>query len=139
MCKSEKLKFLGKAAPNKSQRSVYYFLEILEYGISIYQKSVLERAQQTRYSDLLLRQQLILFGKVARAEDTDILRRMTFRPGSFTPVTDSYVRNVGRPHHEWAKMLLKEASRLMGPSESLTYLVRDTIRWKARVFEYTSR
>jgi len=102
-------------------------------------KSVLERARQTPYSALLLRQLVVLFGKIARAEDTDILRSMTFCPGSLTPVTDLYVRNVGRPRNEWAKMLVKEAPRMTRPPESLSHLVYDTIRWRASVFEFTAR
>ena len=101
-------------------------------------KDVLQRSQQYPYSSQLLRQQLILFGKVARAEDTDVLRCITFCPSSLHPLLDKYVRKVGRPKHEWPKMLLKEAVVMAGSLHYVETLIRDPIRWKARVFQHTS-
>ena len=59
--------------------------------------------------------------------------------GSLTPVTDLHVRNVGRPRNEWTKMLFREAQRMAGSLESLSHIVYDAIRWRARVFEDTAR
>ena len=59
--------------------------------------------------------------------------------GSLTPVTDLHVRNVGRPRNEWTKMLFREAQRMAGSLESLSHIVYDAIRWRARVFEHTAR
>ncbi len=99
---------------------------------------VLQRSKQAPYSSQLLRQQLMLFGKVARADDSDVLRRVSFCNGTLSPLLDRYVRKVGRPKYEWPKMLLKEATQMSGSIECVQSLVRDAIRWKARVYEYTS-
>ena len=45
-------------------------------------KTVLDRAGALKLSTLLLRHQPMLFGKVARAPDEDVLRKLTFCPGS---------------------------------------------------------
>ena len=75
---------------------------------------ILEQACQRPYSKQLLCQQLLLYGKVARAADTDITRAATFCPGSLRPATDRYVRKHGRPRNEWATMLQKEALKMTG-------------------------
>ena len=49
--------------------------------------SVLQQSGQIPYGRQLLRQQLLLFGRVARAPATDPLRRLTFVPGSRLPAT----------------------------------------------------
>ena len=99
---------------------------------------VLEKAAQTTYESQLLRQQLILFGKVARGGADDSLRSMVFRPGSLLPAADAFVRNVGRPRSEWVKMLLPKADVLAGSRRALENLVNDELCWKAAVGIYVA-
>ena len=77
-------------------------------------KDVRSRACQPALSKQLLCQQLLFFGKIARADDTDAVRSLTFQPGTFFPANDAYVRVRGRPKLEWAKMVLQEAVAMSG-------------------------
>jgi hypothetical protein len=87
-------------------------------------------AGQAPYSRQLLQQQLLLYGKVARAPDSDLLRSLTFCKRSIQPVTDRFVRKVGRPRNEWATMLAKEAAQLPGG------LLNNARVWTAAVKTY---
>ena len=80
-----------------------------------------------------MRQQLLLFGRVARAPETDPLRRLTFVPGSLLPATGYYVRRVGRPRNEWAVMLEKEARKVHASFDQIIY---GDSEWKAAVYGY---
>jgi hypothetical protein len=77
-------------------------------------QKVLEQSGQRRYTCQLLRQQLLLYGKIARSPDDDVLRALTFCPGSLQPVADRHVRWVGRPRHEWAGQLNLIALKVAG-------------------------
>ena len=79
------------------------------YVSRIANKTVLAKAQQIPYTRQLLLQQLLLYGKVARAPDDDVLRRLTFVARTLEPATNAFVRKVGRPRHEWASLLKREA------------------------------
>jgi len=59
------------------------------YVSRIANKTVLTKAQQIPYTRQLVPRQLLLFGKVARASDTDVLRRLTFVPGTLEPALNS--------------------------------------------------
>jgi hypothetical protein len=95
--------------------------------------SVLQQAGQVAYGRQLLRQQLLLFGRVARAPSTDPLRRITFVPGSLHPATGHYVRRVGRPRNEWAVMLEREARKVHA---SFNQMVHNELEWKIAVYGY---
>ena len=71
--------------------------------------TVLQRAAQTTLGRQLLKQQLLQYGKIARAPENDALRKLTFCPGSLQPATSRYVRRIGRPRNEWTVMLEKHA------------------------------
>ena len=73
---------------------------------------------------LLVRYQLVFFGKVARAPDEDVLRKLTFCPGSLDLAANRFIRRVGRPRNEWAPCLLKEALRIVGSTAALETLIR---------------
>ena len=77
-----------------------------------------------------LKQQLLLFGKVARAPDDDVQRGLTFIPGSLIPTTERYVRKAGRPRHTWARMQLQEATKAAGTYTDLQAKVADEEVWK---------
>ena len=76
---------------------------------------VLEQAGEAPLAKQLLRQQLLLYGRLVRAPNTDPLRQLTFIPGTTHPATSRYMRRVGRPRNEWALMLQKEVFK-MGPA-----------------------
>ena len=99
-------------------------------------QTVLERSGQAAYDLQLLKQQLLLFGKVARCSNTDVLRNMAFRPGCLLPATDAFVRRVGRPRAEWAKMILPIASRIARTDEHLDDLISNGIVWRSRVVAF---
>jgi len=70
-------------------------------------KAALERAKQQPLTTQLRVQQLLLLGRVARAPDTDLRRRLTLRPGSLRLAADAFVRKQGRPRLEWAGQLIR--------------------------------
>lgn len=74
-------------------------------------KIVLQRASQSSYTKQL-RLQLKLFGRIARAPDNDVIRKLTFCPNSLRAATDRYIRKAGRPRNEWATMLFQDVARL---------------------------
>ena len=83
----------------------------------------------------LLRHQLLLFGRVARAPANDPLRVLTFVPGSVDPATGRYIRKVGRPRNEWAVMLQRECSRM---NPDFRRMIDDELEWKRAVHTYCS-
>ena len=101
------------------------------YWSRVSNATVLQQAGQPAYSKQLLRQQLLLYGQVARAPDGDPLKSCTFCPGSLRPATDRYVRRVGRPRNEWASMLQKEALKLTNGHLEKTILCKST--WERMV------
>ena len=92
-------------------------------------KTVLQRAGQKQFSSHLLKQQLLLFGRIARAPDNDVLRKLTFIPGTLQPVTEVFVCKLGRPRHEWASQLTKEALKIASTYVSLEAMISDEGRW----------
>ena len=99
---------------------------------------ILEQACQRPYSKQLLCQQLLLYGKVARAADTEITRAATFCPGSLRPATDRYVRKRGRPRNEWATMLHQEALKMTGGRSQLDQAIHSALQWDESVRKHTS-
>ena len=80
-----------------------------------------------------MRQQLLLFGRVARAPASDPLRILTFIPECVNAATNRYVRKVGRPRNEWAVMLQKECSRM---NPEFRMLINNELEWKRAVYMY---
>ena len=99
-------------------------------------RKILEIAQQLPYSRQLLKQQLLLFGKVARAPDSDPLRQLTFCASSLHAATGKYVRRVGRPRNEWALKLRTQAERAAGSSANLEVCLADPAIWSATVSRF---
>ena len=80
---------------------------------------------------MLLRQQLLLFGKAARATAESPLRYLTFVGDSLRPLADYFIRRPGRPRNEWTRMVLNEALRLTGSMDTLVGLVGDQHIWQS--------
>ena len=95
--------------------------------------TVLYQAGQIELSRLLLKRQLVLYGKVARAHVGDPLRDITFCPGTRRAATDHYVRRIGRPRNEWAKMPEKECWKM---SPHFDTIIHDSVRWRLEVHNY---
>ena len=100
------------------------------YFSRVSNKVVLARAQQIPYTMQLLKQQLLLYGKVARSRDDDPLRKLIFCPGSLEPATSRRVRRVGRPRNEWAVKLTEIGISITGSMNALNNLVREAAAWR---------
>ena len=66
---------------------------------------VLKEAQEAPLERQLLRQQLLLYGRLIRAPSADPLRKLTFIDGMDQPTTTMFVRKRGRPRNTWTAML----------------------------------
>ena len=82
--------------------------------------------KQAPCSEMILNQQLLYLGKLARLPDYHLLRMVTFCPGSLRVATDQYIRKVGGPKLEWAAELLKVARRSTGGN---TDVINDASAW----------
>ena len=91
---------------------------------------VLEITGQRPLTVLLQRQQLLLYGKVARQGDDNPMRSATFGPGSLRPAVDMYVRKVGRPRLTWAPEVGKLALQAAGGLRRLEETISDASAWK---------
>ena len=97
--------------------------------------SVLFQAGQVPLGKQLQRQQLLLYGKVARSPATDPLRQVAFCPGTLRPATSRYVRRTGRPRNEWATMLERESYKMSPQAGQMIHNVAD---WKDAVQRHCS-
>ena len=85
----------------------------------------------------VLRQQLLLYGRVARgAPPDDPLRKLIFFPGGLQPTTGQLVRRVGRPRNEWAVMLGRESCKLNVNVNEAIYVEPE---WRRAVYSYCMR
>ena len=64
-------------------------------------QTVLDRLSANKLSLLLLEQQLLYFGKIARSADNSIIRRMIFKENSLEPSKNHILRRRGRPRLSW--------------------------------------
>ena len=94
---------------------------------------VLQESGQPQLSRQLLKQQLLLYGRVARAPDSDPLRMLTFAPGTLLPATGEYIRRIGRPRNQWAVMLYKEYCKM---GVGLNRSIHIELDWRAAVCQY---
>ena len=92
-------------------------------------KEVLRIAGHTKASALLIEQQVMLLGRVLRADPQSKLHTSAFMAGTQQPQTSHYIRRVGRPRREWATTVLAEAQR-RAPGQDLFNLAQDPDRWK---------
>ena len=96
-------------------------------------KTVLSQAQQAPLGASLLQQQLLYYGRIARAPMDDPLRKLTFHPQTTVPVNMVYVRRIGRPRNEWTTMLRKECNKISTHSNQL---IRSFPEWAKAVHDH---
>ena len=97
---------------------------------------VLAKAYQKKLGHQLLKQQLLLYGRIARAPLGDTLRRLTFCPGSLRPISDRFIRRVGRPRNEWVLMVQKKSFKVSSRTDQL---IHSAVEWKNAVLRYVDR
>ena len=95
--------------------------------------TVLQKTGQRQLGEELLKQQMLLYGRVSRSCPGDLLRDLTFMPGTLQPATGQYVRRVGRPRNEWAVMLQREAFKM---SSHANTIVHDRRLWQQAIERY---
>jgi hypothetical protein len=91
--------------------------------------TVLAKARHRSATELLLKKRLQLFGKVLRSPPEHPLRRACFIPGTLTPITERYVRRVGRPSREWVREAIAEACKFFGSIENASTLAMQKAVW----------
>ena len=94
---------------------------------------VLRHSSQVSAADLLLKRQFKLLGRVIRAPEKHPLRACTFMAESNTPLTERFVRRVGRPCTEWLKEITKAAVLRLGSLHTVESLALDKGLWEATV------
>ena len=100
-------------------------------------------------SNMLLCQQLTMFGKAALLPDSDLLRKACFEPGSLQPRQPRGARAPGRPRTTWITAVYPEALKVAGTSENLNNLLSNRLHhapsgaqlrvWRERVKEHCSQ
>jgi hypothetical protein len=92
---------------------------------------VLTRAAHPPATDLLRKKRLQLFGKIRRVDAQHPLKRACFIPGTFVPVTEQYVRRVGRPSKEWVREVIQDTTSLFGSMESASASAQNKASWNS--------
>ena len=100
--------------------------------------TILQRAKCKTATDLLLQRQILLFGKVARAPINHPLHMAAFIPGTWQPITDKYVRRVGRPRREWVTEVRTKIYQCIGGHLEVSRLVRSPLIWRYTVCQRLS-
>ena len=84
------------------------------------------------------KQQLLLYGRVARQSDENPMRAATFRPGSLQAAVDIYIRKVWWPRLAWATEVGKLALQAAGGLQRLDEKIRNEIARRGVVEAFTS-
>ena len=94
---------------------------------------VLKEAQEAPLERQLLRQQLLLYGRLIRAPSADPLRKLTFIDGMEQPTTTMFVRKRGRPRNTWTAMLQRECFKMGTAYHRTVYAEQE---WQATVYQH---
>ena len=103
------------------------------YVSRISNAEVLRKSGQELLGNMILRQQLQLFGQVVQSPMSDPLRAATFHGEGITPITAAFVRKRGRPRHTWTEQLLQHATRMAGNQRRLEQLMYTECFWRQAV------
>ena len=91
---------------------------------------VLEATGQHPLTTTLQKQQLLLYGTVARHRPGNLMRDATFARRSLRPAVDVFIRKVGRPRLAWASEVGKLALAAAGGLQKLDEAVVDEKLWR---------
>ena len=138
-CKAERRRLDG--FQNRCLRSIFSIQPAFISRIS--NKTVLQTSGQPRLSSILLRRQLLIFGKVARQHPATPSRQSTFTRDSLQPLVEHFIRKIGRPRANWAREVLTEAEIMAGGHTALETLLQDAspsavAHWKRLVSALSS-
>ena len=100
------------------------------YYSTVSNAAVLQLTGQRPLTELLQKQQLLLYGRVARQPDSDPMRHVTFSPGTLQPAVERFVRKVDRPRSNWTTEVGKLALKAAGGLRQLEDTVFDPTAWK---------
>ena len=92
---------------------------------------VLHKAGHRLASISLHKRRLQLFGKILRMPPDHPLQLACFMPRTLIPVTDQYVRRVGRPSKEWVKEAIGETVSCFGSLQHAQALATQKSTWNA--------
>ena len=104
------------------------------YWSRITNAEVLSYVDVIKLSDLLLEQQLLVFGKIFRKPVNDVLRKAIFEEESDTLKLCTKTRKRGRPKLAWSTEVRKIA--LLVTADTLTTSMGDGCRWKNAVRKF---
>eukprot|EP00973_Karenia_brevis_P030533 4211103-Karenia_brevis.AAC.1 len=86
-------------------------------------------------SNLILEQQLLYFGKLARDFES-VPRKMVFQSHSYDLVEFGSKRKRGRPRLQWHEEVYKHAVKLNGNSSNFANIVMNESMWREMVRDY---
>ena len=92
--------------------------------------AVLNLAGRRALSLDVRRSQLKLLGEVVLNPAKSFLKEVTFQSNTVVPLTDAWVRRVGRPRHEWATQLLNSMKVAAGNDEYWRRTISSLEQWK---------
>ena len=100
---------------------------------------VLQVSGQQQLTKKLEKKQLLLYGKVARQTDANLMRQVTFSPGTLQPAVERFVRKVGRPRTNWTTEVGKVALKAAGGLEQLQRTLFEESLWRNVVDSFISQ
>ena len=102
------------------------------YGARARNKKIRDWAKVEPLSKTALASQLRLLGLVLFDPDKDELRKATFADRTHVPLTQVFVRKVGRPKHNWTEQLLDRVRTSAGATR-LAKAMESRLEWEAVV------
>ena len=124
--------YLNKAERRKldglQARCMRQIIGVLPSFISrVSNADVLGKANAATLSSTLLKQQLHLFGTIARRPAGDAVRDLIFEHGTLDLRISAFQRRRGRPRTSWAKYVWDQAVLAAGSRDNLHGILQDTI------------
>ena len=105
------------------------------YWSRISNETVLERMQAPKLSALLLEQQLLFLGKLARRPVFCPVRQFAFEP-DLSMKSPDIIRRRGRPRAEWTIEIFKKVKAIFPDDNDFRVCVSDPLQWRRRVREF---
>ncbi len=99
-------------------------------------ESILSRFGAIKLSSLLLEQQLLLFGKIARMDGENPIRQLIFKESSLQLMQANFKRRRGRPRASWAVELQRHVSSAVQSESSISESILNEKEWRRMVRQY---